>query len=67
MPRLRNSATLHREISAAERIPYTAHVARSVVRIVYGNYVQAFRLGAASFESIDDEALNNWHKRLKSL
>lgn len=67
MPRLKYAAALQREIAAADRIPYTAHVARSVVRTVYGDYVQAFRLGGASFESSDDDQLNNWHERLNVL
>jgi type IV secretion system protein VirB4 len=53
-----------RELSAADRIPYTAHVASTVVKTVLGDYLQAFRLGGASFESCDDEQLNNWHERL---
>ena len=32
-----------------------------------GDYVQVFRLGGASFESADDEQLNNWHERLNVL
>jgi type IV secretion system protein VirB4 len=48
----------------AERIPYTAHVAPTVVRTVFGDYLQVFRLGGASFESSDDQELNNWHERL---
>ena len=32
-----------------------------------GDYVQAFRLGGASFETADDEQLNNWHERLNVL
>lgn len=67
MPRQRHAAALHREITAADRIPYTAHVARSVVKTAYGDYVQAFRLGGASFESSDDDELNNWHERLNVL
>jgi type IV secretion system protein VirB4 len=54
-------------MTAADRIPHAAHVAPSVVRTVYGDYVQAFRLGGASFESSDDDALNNWHERLNVL
>ncbi len=27
-------------------------------------YLQTFRLSGASFESADDETLNNWHERL---
>jgi type IV secretion system protein VirB4 len=63
----RRASALHREISAAERIPYVAHVAPSMVRTAFGDYVQAFRLGGASFESSDDDELNNWHERLNVL
>jgi len=62
-----NAAALRREISAADRIPYAAHVAPSIIRTVLGDYVQAFRLGGASFESSDDGELNNWHERLNVL
>src|SRR6202161_2752150 len=67
MMSLRRSSALHREVSAAERIPYLAHVAPSIVRTAFGDYVQAFRLGGASFESSDDGELNNWHERLNVL
>jgi type IV secretion system protein VirB4 len=63
----RHPSALHREISAAERIPYVAHVAPALVRTAIGDYVQAFRLGGASFESNDDDELNNWHERLNVL
>jgi type IV secretion system protein VirB4 len=36
------------------------------VRTRAGDYVQVFRLGGASFESADDEELNNWHERLNT-
>ncbi len=58
---------LRRERTAAERIPYTAHVAERVVKTALGDYLQAFRLGGASFESADDEQLNSWHERLNVL
>jgi type IV secretion system protein VirB4 len=64
---LRRPSALRREISAADRIPYVAHVAPSIVRTAFGDYVQAFRLGGASFESSDDDELNNWHERLNVL
>jgi len=35
-----------------------------VIVTTSGEYVQTFRLGGASFESADDETLNNWHERL---
>ena len=61
------TTALRREFTAAERIPYTAHVAPTVVRTAYGDYLQVFKLGGASFESADDEDLNNWHERLNVL
>ena len=61
------TTALRREFTAAERIPYTAHVAPTVVRTAHGDYLQVFKLGGASFESADDEDLNNWHERLNVL
>jgi type IV secretion system protein VirB4 len=58
---------LRRERAAAEHIPYTAHVGNAVVKTASGDYLQAFRLGGASFESADDELLNTWHERLNVL
>jgi type IV secretion system protein VirB4 len=67
MMHARRAVALHRERNAAEQIPYTAHVAERVVCTGRGDYLQAFRLGGASFESADDEQLNNWHERLNVL
>ena len=67
MRALTRAAALHREFATADRIPYTAHVAPTVVRTAFGDYLQVFRLGGASFESSDDEELNNWHERLNVL
>lgn len=61
------SQALGREPTAERNIPYTAHVAEHVVKTRQGDYVQAFRLGGASFETADDEQLNNWHERLNVL
>ena len=47
-------AAMSRESAASERIPYTAHVAPTVVKTLFGDYLQVFRLGGASFESNDD-------------
>jgi len=63
----RRASALRRERTAALRIPYTAHVAERVVKTALGDYLQAFRLGGASFESADDEQLNSWHERLNVL
>jgi type IV secretion system protein VirB4 len=67
MPLQKRSTALRREFTAADRIPYAAHVAPAVVRTSFGDYLQVFRLGGASFESNDDEELNNWHERLNVL
>jgi type IV secretion system protein VirB4 len=67
MVSLANASAIRREMTVAQHIPYAAHVAPSVVSTVFGDYVQAFRLGGASFETSDDEELNNWHARLNVL
>jgi type IV secretion system protein VirB4 len=67
MPALRRERALRREFSAAERIPYRAHVAPTVIRTQFGDYVQALWIGGASFETRDDAELNNWHARLNVL
>jgi type IV secretion system protein VirB4 len=67
MRTLKRTAALHREFTTADRIPYSAHVAPTVVKTAFGDYLQVFRLGGASFESSDDEELNNWHERLNVL
>ena len=56
-----------RETSARERIPYTAHVSPTIVKTVFGDYVQVMRLSGGSFECADDETLNTWHERLNVL
>jgi len=61
------AALARRELTAAERIPYTAHVDESIVKTVSGDYVQVLKLAGGSFESADDERLNSWHERLNVL
>jgi type IV secretion system protein VirB4 len=63
----RRETAISRELVAAERIPYEAHVAAQVIRTTFGDYLQAFRLAGAAFECNDDVELNAWHERLKSL
>jgi type IV secretion system protein VirB4 len=57
-------AAVRRDIPASRHVPYAAHVAAEVIVTTAGDYVQTFRLSGASFESADDETLNNWHERL---
>ncbi|HWS68818.1 MAG TPA: hypothetical protein VN325_39105, partial [Steroidobacteraceae bacterium] len=64
---VKHAAALRREFAAADHIPYAAHVSPHVVRTVFGDYLQTFRLGGAAFESGDDDELNNWHERLNVL
>jgi type IV secretion system protein VirB4 len=63
----RYARRLRRELIAADRIPYTVQLSDGVVRTSSLHYVQVFRLGGVSFESADDEQLNNWHERLNIL
>jgi type IV secretion system protein VirB4 len=44
-----------------------AHVTPQLVSTDDGNFVQVFRLAGASFETADDERLNDWHERLNAL
>src|ERR1017187_3280141 len=67
MRALNRGGALRREIMAAERVPYVAHVAAHIVRTTLGDYLQTFRLGGAGFETNDDAELNNWHERLNVL
>jgi len=58
---------VRREISTHERIPYVAHVSPTIIKTVFGDYVQVMRLSGASFECADDDELNTWHERLNVL
>lgn len=57
-------SAMRRELLAARYIPYVAQVSEHVVCLESGDFVQTLRLSGASFESADDEELNNWHERL---
>lgn len=64
---MKRATALRRELPAAFRIPYRVQLSPHVVRTEAGDYVQVFRLDGASFETADDEVLNNWHERLNVL
>lgn len=63
----KRSTALRREMTAARHIPCSAHVSSNVLKTVFGDYLQVFRLAGASFESADDEQLNTLHERLNVL
>jgi type IV secretion system protein VirB4 len=58
------ATALRREQPASRHIPYAAHAAPGVLVTHAGDYLQTFRVSGASFDSADDETLNNWHERL---
>ena len=58
---------MRHELTVDRHIPYTAHVAPEIVRTAFGDYLQVFRLGGASFESADIDQLNIWHEKLNVL
>src|SRR5947209_20227989 len=64
MGTLSRAAAVRRELPASWHIPYAAHLSPEVVVTRAGDYVQTLRLAGASFESADDETLNNYHERL---
>ena len=64
MAAVAREAAMRRELPASRYIPYVAQVSEHLVRLESGNLVQTIRLSGASFESADDEDLNNWHERL---
>lgn len=64
---MKRTTALRREMPAAFRVPYRVQLSPHVVRTEAGDYVQVFRLDGASFETADDEVLNNWHERLNVL
>ena len=55
------------DVAVARQLPYTALVEERVLRTAHGDYLQAFRLGGASFECTADADLNRWHERLAML
>jgi type IV secretion system protein VirB4 len=57
-------SAIRREQAVATHIPFSSHVAESVLKTSAGDFIQSFRVGGASFESADDDQLNNWHERL---
>lgn len=63
----KNAGTLKREPAAAKNIPYSVHLTPTVIQTENRDYVTVLRLSGASFESADDEQLNNWSKRLNRL
>ena len=67
MPELKRGAALRRELCAAERIPYSAHVAPASFARHSATIFRHFVWEAPSFESGDDAELNNWHERLNVL
>jgi len=58
------ASALRKELAASRHIPYAALVSPEVILNRSGDYVQSFRLAGLSFESADDDTLNNWHERL---
>jgi len=64
---MKRASALRRELPSSFRIPYRAHVSPHIVRTDFGAYVQVFKFAGASFESEDDDVLNNWHERLNVL
>lgn len=64
---LQRGKALRREPFLSKNIPYAVHLTPTTVMTEHRDYVQVLRLTGASFESADDDQLNNWHERLNGL
>jgi len=60
-------ARADKDIPLAASVPYTVLLTPNVVHSRFDHYIQSFRIGGGSFETTDDEVLNDWHERLNLL
>jgi type IV secretion system protein VirB4 len=51
------------EITAAEHIPYTCHVDPYTVMTENGDYIQVIKLQGISYQTVDNDLLNNFHEK----
>ncbi len=58
---------LNKEIPVSKRLPYSSHVAPSVIYTDAGDYMVIFRLAGIAHESADDESVDEWHESLNTL
>lgn len=65
--RLQRLPQLKRELEAGTRVPYSAHLTPHTVSTDGGAFIQVIRCAGASFESADDEHLNQWHRSLHAM
>lgn len=63
----KRAGALRREPPVAANIPYSVHLTPTIIQTDNREYITVLRLSGASFESADDEQLNNWSKRLNRL
>ncbi|CAE6850354.1 Type IV secretion system protein virB4 [Paraburkholderia aspalathi] len=64
---VKREKALRREPVVSKNIPYAVHLTPTTVMTENRDYVQVLRLTGASFESADDDQVNNWHERLNGL
>ncbi|MGY0343567.1 VirB4 family type IV secretion/conjugal transfer ATPase [Xylella fastidiosa] len=58
---------IRREPVLSKNIPYSVHLTPTAIQTENRDYLMVLRLTGASFESADDEQVNNWHHRLNGL
>ncbi|ENZ96017.1 conjugal transfer protein, partial [Xanthomonas fragariae LMG 25863] len=58
---------IRREPVLSKNIPYSVHLTPTAIQTEHHDYLIVLRLTGASFESADDEQVNNWHHRLNGL
>lgn len=62
-----NAGLMKREVTANKFIPYGVHISDSVIATKNGDFLCVYKISGASFETIDDEQINNYHNRLNNL
>lgn len=63
----KRAAALKREPLVSAQIPYSIHLTPTVIQTQSREYMTVIRFTGASFQSADDEQLNNWHTRMNGL
>ena len=64
---LRFATELGQDSNVFEHIPYSVHLTPTVVGTHNRDYIMVMRVAGVSFESADDDQVNNWHARLNIL
>jgi type IV secretion system protein VirB4 len=60
------AAAVKNEVGIAAFVPYSSHVAKTVIKLKNGDYLSTIRMQGAAHESADAQDINMWHHHLNS-